>query len=148
EMIRGGVNPLSDRRYGIKNILMLSLPCWFVVLGIAYYVGGWPAFWGALIGLVMVAAYFAMGIYTAGRALEKSVGLAQVLVMGGFWIRLTILGVVVYLLSLVKGINLMSAVLTFAIGYSIVLPVSLAVWLPTEKTKGGQANKTKHKRTK
>lgn len=97
-----------------------------------------------MIGLVLVAVYFGMAIYTAGKALEKSVGLAQGLVVGGFWLRLMILGVILYLISLVKGINLIAVILTFAIGYSIILPISLGVWLPTKR--GKSAGKEKRTR--
>ncbi|MHB0976675.1 MAG: hypothetical protein ACYC1U_05720 [Candidatus Aquicultorales bacterium] len=121
---------LSDRRTNSKRIILASVPIWAAVLAGAYYAGGLPAFWGALIGIVLVAAYFAMAVFTAGKALEKSVGLAQGLVVGGFWIRLTILGVVIYTVSFFEEISLVSTVLTFAIGYSLVLPIALAIWLP------------------
>lgn len=127
------MNRLSERRPRARGILLRSLPFWLIIPAFAYYSGGRPALYGSLIGLGLVAAYFAVSIYTASKALEKSAGFAQILVIGGFWLRLAVLGIILYALSKIKGVNLTAVILTFAIAYSIALPISLGMWLPSKR---------------
>lgn len=125
-MKNGGTAVLS-KTFSARKVLVISLPFWLLIPVAAYFVGGWPAFWGSVIGLAMVALYYLMAVYTAGKALKKSVGLAQGLVVGGFWLRLGLLGAILYGLSYIKEISLVAVIITFAIGYSVMLPMSIAV---------------------
>lgn len=108
-------------------MLVVSLPIWLVVLALSYYYGGLRSFYGSFVGAVMVAANFLSAVYTDKKALKRSFGGAQALVVGGIVARLAVLGVILYALSLIKAISMTAAILTFVVGYSILLPIGVII---------------------
>lgn len=109
----------------LRRVALRGLPVWVIMGIISYYLGGMPGLYGLAAGLALVAGYVWVSFLTVRLALGRSIVLTQALMVGGFWLRLLVLGAIVLLLAQVREINLVASLVTFALAYSVVLPLGL-----------------------
>lgn len=77
------------------------------------------------IGVVIAVVYFLTSTFLSTWALKKRAGLAQSIVLSGFLARLTLLGVIFYLLWRFFQVRITDCLITFIVAYTLILPITV-----------------------
>lgn len=78
-------------------------------------------------GATVAVIYFLTSAFFSRWALEKSSGLAQVIVLGGFLARLTLFSVIFYLLWKLFQVEITGCLIAFVVAYTLFLPITVRV---------------------
>ena len=115
--------------FEIREILLYGLPFWIAAPIIGWYVDGWLGLKSSLVGLLVLGVYAAGTVIATEKSQKSSAGQAVAFAVGGFWVRLIGLWILVYLMSRILALNLLFLLLTVAIGFTVILAISVRKWL-------------------
>lgn len=87
----------------------------------AFYFGHFPALNGVIMGFGLALGNFSLSAHLASRALRSSLVVAQAITILGFLLRLTILGVIFYLVSRFSQVNFMVLLVSFVLVFTGLL---------------------------
>lgn len=87
----------------------------------AFYFGHFPALNGVIIGFGLALGNFSLSAHLASRALRSSLVGAQATVVLGFVLRLTVLGVIFYLVSRFSQVNFVVLLVSFVLVFTGLL---------------------------
>jgi hypothetical protein len=78
-------------------------------------------FLGGMVGVTLAILNFLASAFTSSKAVSSFKSLSVTLTLVGFIVRLALLSLVFYGLSKVKTIHFQTALLTFALGFTVCL---------------------------
>lgn len=131
------MTPLSKKRlsprykylFNIGEILLHGLPFWIAAPIIGWYIDGWLGLKSSLIGLLILGLYVGSTGTVTKKSQKISAKKAVAFAVGGFWVRLIGLWIVVFSLSRFLKFNLTLLLLTVAVGFTVILAMSVKNWL-------------------
>lgn len=89
----------------IRRVLPFTLPAFGLALALGYVLGGWSAAMSAAIGVLIVAANFALNAWALGRAAKHSITAYSAVAMLGFVARLAVILGIMFALNTVEGFS-------------------------------------------
>ena len=78
-----------------------------------------PILLGVIIGVALALLYFFASEFYSSRVTSQAKMTSAVLILLGFIVRLTMIGIVFYILARVKGIHFQTALITFAASFTL-----------------------------
>lgn len=105
-----------------------------------YYFGRTPALFGVIIAFALALANLYASAFILCRAIEISKATSQALILFGFVGRLTVIGLVFFLISRIRQINLFTTLITFVLIYTVLAFSDLK--LASRTTKASASDKT------
>lgn len=76
---------------------------------------------GGMIGVTLALLNFFASTFSSSKIISSFRIASVALILGGFAVRLTLLGLIFYGLSRVEGIHLQTALISFAAGFTVCL---------------------------
>lgn len=122
-------SPRHSSLFDVREILLYGLPFWIAAPIIGWYVDGWLGLKSSLIGLLVLGVYTASTVIATEKSQKSSSGQAVAFAVGGFWVRLIGLWILVFVISRILALNLLFLLLTVAIGFTVILAISVRKWL-------------------
>lgn len=122
-------SPRHRPPFDVKEILLYGLPFWVAAPIIGWYVDGLLGLTSSLIGLLLLGVYVGSAVIVTEKSRRVSAKKTVAFAVGGFWIRLIGLWVLVFILSRILVLNLLLLLLTVAIGFTVILAISVKNWL-------------------
>lgn len=98
----------------------------FLSAPLVFYLGGSLFFLGFVIGFLLSLSNFYFSLYAFTKTLKpvgkgkRSLGVAQGLLLLGFWLRLGVLGIILYLLARISEGLMFAALVAFLIFYGLL----------------------------
>jgi len=118
--------------FNLKEIALYGLPFWAGALVAGWYFKGLLGLQSAFVGLILLGIYVLSStgfIKKSDRYLKKSAGAVVGIAVAGFWIRLIGLWLLAFLVSRIVQLNLPVVLVTIAVGFTVVLAISVKNWL-------------------
>lgn|GEM_PF-2451990 len=122
-------SPRYKSLFDTRAILLHGLPFWIAAPIIGWYINGWLGLKSSLIGLLVLGLYVGSTVTATKKSQRFSAKKAVAFAVGGFWVRLIGLWIVVFSLSRFLELNLTLLLSTVAVGFTVVLAMSVKNWL-------------------
>ena len=104
-----------------KDLLVVLIPAGCVGLLAILFGFNHPILLGAGVGLLLALANFYISLTLSSKALTTSLIKSEIIILFGFLFRLTALGFIFYGLSKVDALNIITTLVTFLIGFTLLL---------------------------
>ncbi|MHB8840767.1 MAG: hypothetical protein ACYC56_03095 [Candidatus Aquicultor sp.] len=118
--------------FNLKEVVLYGLPFWIGALLAGWYFKGLLGLQSAFVGLIFLGLYVGSSVGFAKKSdqyLKKSAGAVVSITVAGFWIRLIGLWLLAFLVSRIVQLNLLVVLVTIAVGFTVVLAISVKNWL-------------------
>lgn len=111
-----------------KDLLVVILPAGCVgFLTILLGIGN-PFLFGCGTGLLLALANFYISFTLSSMALTTSLIKSEIIILFGFLLRLTALGFTFYGLSKISALNIISVLVTFLLGFTLLLIYEITIF--------------------
>lgn len=104
----------------LRSMTILAVIIFPVIAALSYYFGRAAAFLGVTIAFALALGNFYTSAFILSRAIEISKASSQALILFGFVGRLTVMGLVFFLVSRIRQINLFATLITFVLIYTVL----------------------------